>query len=136
MPTVAISDGFLDAFAAIPKAQQRKVREFTEKFRHNPTAASINYEKIHGAKDKRVRTVRIGIDYRAVILHPEAGDIHVLVWVDHHDEAMEWTRNRTFDINPTTGAIQIVDVDLVEQQRRFLAGTAGLDLSTQFVDTS
>ena len=118
MPTVAISDGFLDAFAALPKAQQRKVREFTEKFRRNPTAASINYEKIHCAKDKRVRTVRIGNDYRAVILHPEAGDTHVLVWVDHHDEAMEWTRNRTFDINPNTGAIQIVDVDRVEQTLR------------------
>jgi hypothetical protein len=45
MPTVAISDGFLDAFAAIPKAQQRKVREFTEKFRRNPTAASSTMKR-------------------------------------------------------------------------------------------
>lgn len=128
MPTVAISDGFLEAFAAIPKSQQRKVREFTEKFRRNPTAASINYEKIHCAKDKRVRTVRIGNDYRAVILHPEAGDTHVLVWVDHHDEAMEWTRNRTFDINPNTGAIQIVDVDRVEQTLRSAMATEAASL--------
>jgi hypothetical protein len=32
MPTVAIADEFLDAFARIPRAQQRKVRDFTAKF--------------------------------------------------------------------------------------------------------
>jgi hypothetical protein len=109
MPTVAISDGFLDAFASLPKVQQRKVREFTKKFRINPTAASINYERISCAKDPRIRTVRIGSDYRAVVLHPNTGDTYLLLWVDHHDEAMEWTRNRNFEINPNTGALQIVD---------------------------
>ena len=32
-PKVALSDGFLGAFARIPKAQQKKVREFISKFR-------------------------------------------------------------------------------------------------------
>ena len=45
MPTVAIASEFLDAFARIPRAQQRKVREFTEKFRTNPKGPGINYEK-------------------------------------------------------------------------------------------
>ena len=39
MPTVAIASEFLDAFARIPRAQQRKVREFTEKFKANPKSA-------------------------------------------------------------------------------------------------
>ncbi len=47
MPTVAIADDFLDAFARIPRAQQRKVREFTAKFRADPRSSAINYEKIH-----------------------------------------------------------------------------------------
>ena len=33
MPTVAISSDFLKAYSRIPKAQQKKVREFTEKFK-------------------------------------------------------------------------------------------------------
>ena len=45
-------------------------------------------------KDDRVRTVRIDQKYRAVVLHPESGDVHVLVWVDNHDEAMDWARNK------------------------------------------
>jgi superfamily I DNA/RNA helicase len=114
-PVVAIASEFLDAFAGIPRAQQRKVREFTEKFRTNPTSTAINYEKIHSARDKKVRTVRIGSDYRAVVLHPDAGNIFMLVWVDHHDEAMEWARNRVFEINPATGSLQVVNTQSLEQ---------------------
>lgn len=108
-PVVAIASEFLDAFARIPRAQQRKVREFTEKFRENPSTSAINYEKINMARDDKVRTVRIGNDYRAVALHPEQGNIYMLLWVDHHDEAMEWARDRVFDINPVTGALQIIN---------------------------
>jgi hypothetical protein len=43
MPTVALADEFLDAFARIPRAQQKKVREFTAKFRADPRSSAINY---------------------------------------------------------------------------------------------
>ena len=114
MPTVAIADDFLDAFARIPRAQQRKVREFTTKFRADPRSAAINYEKIHRVRDDKVRTVRIDQQYRAVVLHPEEGDVYVLLWVDNHDEAMAWASNRTFEINPRTGALQVINVQDVE----------------------
>ena len=90
MPTVAIASEFLDAYARIPRAQQKKVREFTETFQANPTSAAIHYEKIQSVRDEKVRTVRIDQKYRAVVLHPEQGDVYVLVWVDNHDEAMAW----------------------------------------------
>ena len=32
MPTVALATEFFDAFAALPRAQQKKVREFSTKF--------------------------------------------------------------------------------------------------------
>src|SRR3954462_10833571 len=102
-PTVAIASEFLDAFADLPRAQQKKVREFTEKFKANPKSSAINYEKIRGVKDDKVRTVRIDQKYRAIVLHPDDGEVYVLVWVDNHDEAMDWAKNRTFDVNPTTG---------------------------------
>ncbi|MCG3145303.1 MAG: ATP-dependent DNA helicase Rep [Gammaproteobacteria bacterium] len=115
MPTVAIASDFLDAFARVPRAQQKKVREFTEKFKTDPTSSAINYEKIHSVKDPKVRTVRIDQKYRAVVLHPDAGDVYVLVWVDNHDEAMAWAENRSFEINPVTGALQVVSVNQVQE---------------------
>jgi hypothetical protein len=42
---VAIFDEFLDAFARIPRQQQKKVNKFMRNFRADPTSASINYEK-------------------------------------------------------------------------------------------
>lgn len=115
MTTVAIASDFLEAYARIPRAQQKKVREFTEKFKANPKSPSINYEKIHAVKDERVRTVRIDKQYRAVILHPDKAEVFVLVWVDNHDEAMDWAKDRSFEINPVTGSLQVFNVTEAEQ---------------------
>lgn len=114
-PVVAVASEFLEAYARIPRAQQRKVRAFTEKFQANPKASSINYEKIHAVRDERVRTVRIDQQYRAIILHPDKGEVFVLVWVDNHDEAMDWAKNRTFEINPLTGSLQVFNVSEAEK---------------------
>lgn len=113
-PQVALSDSFLTGLARLPKPVQKKVREFTAKFRANPTSAAINYESLHGMRDPKVRTVRVDLTYRAVVVHPPAGNVYLLVWVDHHDEAMAWAANKTFDINATTGAIQVVDMQFVD----------------------
>ncbi len=115
MPTVAIASEFLDAYARIPRAQQKKVREFTEKFRDNPASAAIHYEKIQAVHDEKVRTVRIDQKYRAVVLHPDQGDVYVLVWVDNHDEAMAWAARKSFEVNPVTGALQVVSLDAADR---------------------
>lgn len=107
---VAIFDDFFEAFGGLPKAQQKKVREFLRKFRANPTDKSINYEKIHTFVDQNLRTVRIGDDYRAIVLRPESGNVYGLLWVDHHDEAMAWAARKRCTINPEIGAIQIYDL--------------------------
>src|SRR3984885_419529 len=109
-PQVAVSESFLTALAQLPKPIQKKVREFTAKFRSNPTSSAINYEALHGMRDPKVRTVRVDLAYRAVVVHPPTGTLYMLVWVDHHDEAMAWAKDKTFDINATTGAIQVVDM--------------------------
>ena len=114
MTNIAISEDFLTAFSRIPQAQQKKVREFVTRFQENPKSSAINYESLVDVKDPRVRTVRIGLEYRAIVLHPERGDVYVLVWVDHHDEAMDWAKNKVFDINPQTGALQILDTKFID----------------------
>lgn len=114
-PQVALSDSFLTALARLPKPIQKKVREFTSKFRENPTSAAINYESLHAMRDPKVRTVRIDQSYRGVVVHPPTGNLYMLVWVDNHDEAMDWAKHKVFDINATTGAIQVVDMQFVTQ---------------------
>ncbi|MEZ4404478.1 MAG: AAA family ATPase [Kofleriaceae bacterium] len=114
-PQVALATSFLAALAQLPRPIQKKAREFTAKFRANPTSAAINYEALHGMRDPKVRTVRIDQTYRAVVVHPDAGNLYLLVWVDHHDEAMAWAQHKVFDVNATTGAIQVLDLAFAEQ---------------------
>ena len=104
----------MNAYSKIPRSQQKKAREFITRFQVDPTSHGINYEPINEAKDERVRTVRIDLAYRAVVLHPDSGDVYVLLWVDHHDEAMAWARNKVFEVNPVTGALQVLDVEDLE----------------------
>lgn len=107
---VAISADFLTAFAALPRQIQGKVTEFINKFRNNPQSPGINYEKINGGMDKKIWSVRIDDTYRGItVRQPETG-VYLLLWVDHHDEAYDWARNKKCEINPKTGAIQVFDV--------------------------
>lgn len=111
---VAIFDEFLDAFARIPRAQQKKVNKFVRLFREDPTSASINYEAIHTFVDPNLRTVRIDQAYRAIVLRPQQGNVYVLLWVDHHDEAMRWAENKRVSIHPETGGLQVISGVTVE----------------------
>jgi len=121
MAQIAIGAEFLTAYAQIPRSQQKKVREFITRFQQDPTMHSINYEPIHDTLDSRVRTVRIGLDYRAIVLHPDAGDVYLLAWVDHHDEAMDWAKHKRFEVNPVTGALQLIDTEVVTAVQEVLA---------------
>ena len=107
---VAISADFLTAFAALPRQIQGKVTEFINKFRNNPQSPGINYEKINGGMDKKIWSVRIDDTYRGItVRQPETG-VYLLLWVDHHDEAYAWARNKKCEINPKTGSIQVFDI--------------------------
>lgn len=112
---VAISADFLKAFSVIPRQQQGKVREFIDKFRAAPTSAGIHYEKIAGAQDPHLRSVRIDQTYRGIVFQPEAGNVYLLLWVDHHDEAYQWAANKLFRVHPETGALQVIQVEALSE---------------------
>ena len=108
---LAIGENFLDAFSRIPRTQQRKVNEFLSKFRRDPTASGINFEKIEQATDPGIRSVRIDKAYRGIVFKPPKGNVYVMLWVDHHDEAYQWARNRTVRIHPETGGLQVFSME-------------------------
>ena len=107
--TVAISSDFFSAFAALPKSKQGRVMDFVSKFRSNPMAPGMNYEKINDAFDKNMRSVRVDDTYRAIVMLEEGSNVMLLLWVDHHDEAYEWARKKRCMLNHTTGSIQIYE---------------------------
>ncbi len=91
----------------LPKATQKKVLEFQKKFRVNSKSEAINLESIIMFKDPNLRTARIDLKYRVIIRIPEKGDSYYMLWVDNHDEAMDWAKNKVFKWNEYTQTAQI-----------------------------
>jgi 5-methylcytosine-specific restriction protein A len=113
---IIIAPVFLDALEKCPKAVRKKAREFIKRFPFAPISKGSHYEKIEGAKDPQVRTVRIGLGYRAILLQPAKGDDRIIVWIDHHDEAIEWARERRFQIGAISGQLANVEIAPIESQ--------------------
>ena len=110
-----LGDKCWDRLFELPKNVQLRVRDFQKKFKENPRSAAINLEKIQDFKDSSLRTARIDEAYRAII-GVASDDIYCLIWIDHHDEAMDWARNKRFDWNSYTNSFQITTVAMEEEK--------------------
>jgi hypothetical protein len=115
-PKVALSQDFLLQLAKLPANVQSKVMKWAIQFQSDPTSPGINYENINGARDSNLKSVRLDRDWRGIVFKPNAGDVYVLLYVDHHDQAYRWAENRKLAINPVTGAMQMVILETVTEE--------------------
>ena len=115
-PKVALSQDFLGQLAKLPSGVYAKVMKWATRFQADPTSPGINYENINGARDSNLKSVRVDSDWRGIVFKPSKGDVYVLLYVDHHDEAYRWAENKRLAINPVTGAMQLVVLEQVVQQ--------------------
>ena len=104
---LAMSSDFLEAYAFLPKPQQRKVRTLITQFAADPTSPGLNYERVRAADN--LRSLRIDRSYRAIVLKPDSGSVHLMLWADKHDEAYDWARRHHCRVNPDTGALQVYE---------------------------
>jgi hypothetical protein len=107
-PKVALSQDLLISLARLSPPVQAKVLKWAIRFQSDPTSTGIHYEKIQGARDANLKSVRIDQDWRGIVFQPIAGDVYVLLYVDRHDDAYQWAAKRRIAVNPVTGAMQIV----------------------------
>ena len=115
-PKVALSQDFLLQLAKLPANVQSKAMKWAIQFQSDPTSPGINYENINGARDSNLKSVRLDRDWRGIVFKPASGDVYVLLYVDHHDQAYRWAENRKLAINPVTGAMQLVVLESVTQE--------------------
>lgn len=115
-PKVALAQDFLLQLARLPLSAHSKVMKWAIKFQADPTSSGINYENINGARDPNLKSVRLDKDWRGIVFKPAKGDVYVLLYVDHHDEAYRWAENRKLSINPVTGAMQMLTLEHVVGQ--------------------
>lgn len=135
-PKVALSQDFLGQLAKLPAAAHAKVMKWATKFQADPASPGINYENINGARDSNLKSVRIDKDWRGIVFKPNAGDVYVLLYVDHHDEAYRWAERRRLAVNPVTGAMQLVVLEQVVQQEGSLSTEAADSHAVGAADTT
>lgn len=122
-----IHDKCFEKILELPKATSKKVIEFQKKFRENSRTDAINLESIVNFKDKSLRTARIDLKYRAIIRVPDSGENYYLLWVDNHDEAMNWAKNKVFKWNELTQTAQIfTSPDSIENLESYTPTEAGI----------
>ena len=113
-PKVALSQDFLARMSKFPSKIQSQIIKWSVQFQSDPTASGINYEKIRG-KDPNLRSVRINQDWREIVFKPSNGNVYVLLYVDKHDDAYDWAKNRKILVNPENGSLQVVLTEAVDE---------------------
>ena len=104
-----ISETFLTSFSRMPKSIQKKTHEFIKKFKENSRSHAIHLEPISTFVDPNMRTARVDLAYRAIVHVNTSADACYLLWVDHHDEAMDWAKNKVFEWNGEVHKLQIYE---------------------------
>ncbi|MFD0227787.1 UvrD-helicase domain-containing protein [Streptomyces hirsutus] len=120
MPQLAFDIGF---FAELPKLQppvRKGVLDAWEKFDRLSLDQlfkdpGLKLESLQKPRDKQVRTIRIDLFWRGVVLAPTSGDTFVLLRVMQHDKAIAWARKQKSTINTVTRAMEIRDAATLDE---------------------
>ena len=110
-------------FSRLEKSVQYSVMKIFEKFDEH-TYAGVHLEKLQHPKDDRVRTIRIDINWRGVVLAPETGDTYCLLKVLPHEKAYAYARSRKFTVNQALGVFDVHDEAAREEARPALEEAA------------
>ena len=102
-------------FHKLPSKVQKRISEWIEVFQKDPYDPSIGLHSVaDGMADHKVRGADLPGGYRAIIIAPDKGDTFLLVYVDAHDKAYDWARNKRFEVHEMTGLFQVFDAQEVQ----------------------
>jgi hypothetical protein len=111
---LAIDKGFMDDYSKLEKPVQSAVKAAMDKFAEH-THAGLHLEKLQHPKDDRIRTIRIDIHWRGVVLAPESGDTYYLLKVMEHDKAYAYAASRKFTVNQALGVVDVANETAIEE---------------------
>lgn len=108
---LALTPQFITQSYRMPKQVQNGLEKFYKEFPKDTKAATWHVEPISTFRDPNLRTARVNKQYRLVLRVPFEGDhTWYLLWIDNHDEAMDWAKNKMVEWNHLVQAVQVYDV--------------------------
>jgi superfamily I DNA/RNA helicase len=105
---LAFDAGCAKALEKAPRAVGKQFWQMMTKAMAHPELPGLNLERVNGAADRRMRSMRIDQGYRAIALH-EGADL-LFVHVDEHDKAYRWAERRRAVVDGLTQSVRFVNV--------------------------
>lgn len=102
-----LSPSFQKSLARLTKQEQGLVKQTVMDFLLDPTAAGFRLHALN-MRERRFHSISPNMDLRVIVL--KDGDRHVMMYVDHHDNAYCWAERRRVEAHPVTGAAQLVEM--------------------------
>ena len=115
MAQLAIDKGFMDDYSRLERSVQAAVKAALDKFAEH-ARAGLRLEKPQHPEDDRIRTIRVDLHWRCVVLAPAGGDTYYLLKVMEHDQASAFAASHTFTVNRD----RVVFIDGSEELDRIL----------------
>lgn len=87
-----------------------KAWDFVRKLSADPDLTGLDLKQPQGALDKRVRTARVDLNYRAVLFDMSAGGqaFHLLAAIKPHDDAYTLAATLELRVNPVNGIAEVL----------------------------
>jgi len=114
--SLMVHRNILKNFSKLPGKVQKRVAELIDEFQQDPQSPAIGMHPLQGTMlDPKVRGVtKLPDGYRAIVIAPEQGDTYLLVYIDAHDKAYDWAKNKRFEVHQMTGVFQVFDAEQVD----------------------
>jgi superfamily I DNA/RNA helicase len=104
---------FGDLMKLEPPVRQ-KVMDLPGKFAAGSERAGTNLERIIGSVDSRVRTVRVDLFWRGIVLNFEP-HLYILMRVLPEEDANKWAKRHRFSVNPITGIFEVISISEINE---------------------
>ncbi|MCB1144023.1 MAG: UvrD-helicase domain-containing protein [Leptospiraceae bacterium] len=97
MKSVYIHPLFIESAGKLPQNVYKRIPKFMETLRDDPQNPGLNLHSVEDSmKSSRVYGAKLTDAYRVIVLLSEQKDNSILLYVDHHDKAYNWARNKNF----------------------------------------
>lgn len=121
MAQITVHKNIFKMLSSLPATVQAKIPDILTTFQKDPYSTSLH---LHSLKESMLDPKVHGIDfpngYRGIVIKPEHGENFLLVYIDKHDVAYNWAKNKRFDVHEKTGSFQILDLKDIEIQKETL----------------
>lgn len=99
----------LRSLQSLPARVQTRFLDMVSKVMADPRRHGLNIETIQGARDERMKSVRLDQAYRAIAWRE--GAEMLFLHVDEHDKAYRWANARRLRLDPVTHRVRMIAID-------------------------